>query len=269
MKQLLLAFATLLALQLPAQNFEIGLSLGHTSYIGDLVCLEGGGHLKEFAPLVGAFVKFNQNRFSTKLGFMTSSISATPTNSHHPERGLWFKSPIREFALTGELNLFYINLNQHSFFTPYVFGGMAIYQFNPKAEYDGEWVELQPLGTEGQGMDGYNLPYQLTQLAIPFGGGIKYKVNKRLMIGAEVGIRKLFTDYLDDVGGTEVNFKELISEHGETAAMVSVPANQMEKVLSGESVLYTRGGAGNDMYYTCQINLSFTIGKVTPRCPRF
>ena len=39
--------------------------------------------------------------------------------------------------------------------TPYVTGGAAVFTFNPKAEYNGEWVALQPLGTEGQGLPQY------------------------------------------------------------------------------------------------------------------
>ena len=36
--------------------------------------------------------------------------------------------------------------------TPYVYSGISIFHFNPQAENkNGEWVNLQELGTEGQG----------------------------------------------------------------------------------------------------------------------
>jgi opacity protein-like surface antigen len=269
MKQLLLTLATLFTISLQAQHLELGLSFGSTSYVGDLVCIESGGHFKQFNPMVGVFAKYNYDRFSTKLGIMTSRIVGNDANSHYPERGLHFESPIREIALTGEVNIIYVNINRTSYITPYLFGGLAVYQFNPRAYYDEEWIDLQPLGTEGQGIEGHEEHYKLTQLAIPFGGGIKYKVNKRLSIGAEVGIRKLFTDYLDDVSGYEVNFKELMSENGEMAAMLSVPKSQMADAMAGKNVTYTRGSMANDMYYTCQINVSYTFGKEAQLCPRF
>ena len=36
---------------------------------------------------------------------------------------------------------------------------------------------------------------------IPFGAGIKYKLNKEWDLGFEVGVGYTFSDYLDDVGG--------------------------------------------------------------------
>ena len=42
-------------------------------------------------------------------------------------------------------------------------------------------------------------PYNLTQFAIPFGGGIKFRVSENVVLAYEVGFRKTFTDYLDDV----------------------------------------------------------------------
>ena len=34
------------------------------------------------------------------------------------------------------------------------FVGVGGFYFNPKAKYEGKWVSLQPLGTEGQGLNG-------------------------------------------------------------------------------------------------------------------
>ena len=60
-------------------------------------------------------------------------------------------------------------------------------------------MDLQPLGTEGEGFYKGEKKYNLTQLAIPIGGGFKYAISNNVRIGIEVGFRKLFTDYLDDV----------------------------------------------------------------------
>jgi hypothetical protein len=39
-------------------------------------------------------------------------------------------------------------------------------------------------------------------MAIPFGGGIKFRISDRVVLAYEIGMRKLFTDYLDDVSNT-------------------------------------------------------------------
>ncbi|MDP1614924.1 MAG: DUF6089 family protein, partial [Methylococcales bacterium] len=64
-------------------------------------------------------------------------------------------------------------------------------------------IKLKSIGTEGQniGFDGRK-PYNLVAFSIPFGIGAKYSFNKRLCFSAEWGLRKSFTDYLDDVSQT-------------------------------------------------------------------
>ena len=88
-----------------------------------------------------------------------------------------------------------------------------------------EWVDLQPLGTEGQFSDQYpeKEPYSLTQFTVPLGIGFKLSMGEKLSIIAEYGIRKTFTDYLDDVGGTYANPIHLLSDpnNGQIAASFS------------------------------------------------
>ena len=66
---------------------------------------------------------------------------------------------------------------------------------------DGQWYALQEPKTEGQGTTAFpsRKPYSLTQLSIPFGGGIKIGVSKDFNVIIEYGLRKTFTDYLDDI----------------------------------------------------------------------
>jgi hypothetical protein len=46
--------------------------------------------------------------------------------------------------------------DMHHFITPFLFGGIAVFKFNPTTEAaDGNTYELQPLGTEGQGTTEY------------------------------------------------------------------------------------------------------------------
>lgn len=61
---------------------------------------------------------------------------------------------------------------------------------------------LKPLSTEGLGFLENRPYYKINQVSIPFGGGVKFALNDNVRLGFEVGMRKLFTNYLDDVSTT-------------------------------------------------------------------
>jgi hypothetical protein len=84
---------------------------------------------------------------------------------------------------------------------PYVFGGLAGFYHNPKALHNGKWVALQPLETEGESYSKY-------QVALPFGVGVRLRLSSNLDLSFEIGWRKTFTGYLDDVNKDYVNPKD-------------------------------------------------------------
>jgi hypothetical protein len=94
-------------------------------------------------------------------------------------------------------------------FVPYVFAGLAGFYHNPKGLVGdnapagltpGTYVSLADLRTEGQAS-----AYSKAQFSVPFGGGIRYRINRNFDASLEIGWRKTFTDYLDDVGGKYAN----------------------------------------------------------------
>jgi hypothetical protein len=108
--------------------------------------------------------------------------------------------------------------------TPYIYAGVAVYMHNPQAIAPakdlqgnalpdaGQYVDLQPLGTEGQYSTlnssdaNYGIkPYSLTQISIPFGIGARFRLNEVMDLSADIGFRYTFTDYLDDVSANYVN----------------------------------------------------------------
>jgi hypothetical protein len=119
---------------------------------------------------------------------------------------LHFRSSV--FELSGQIEFNFLPFeagNALYTWTPFVYTGLSFFHFNPQAENkDGLWVNLQELGTEGQGSTSFpeRKKYPLTQLAIPLGGGLKIAVNPSFNIILEYGVRKTFTDYLDDVSKT-------------------------------------------------------------------
>ena len=84
--------------------------------------------------------------------------------------------------------------------SPYVVAGAGVYSFDPQAKLNGQWYSLQPLHLEGQGFAEYpdRKTYQLTQLNLIGGLGLKYEINSLFNARLEFAHRFLFTDYLDD-----------------------------------------------------------------------
>jgi hypothetical protein len=57
------------------------------------------------------------------------------------------------------------------------------------------------------GNENKNAEYSNVQLAIPFGLGIKYIVNPKWYLSLELGIRKTFFDYLDNISDENTGIK--------------------------------------------------------------
>ncbi len=137
-------------------------------------------------------------------------------------RNAHFRNDIQELAFSGIYSFVaesrsYRNRPQ---LIPYLFAGIAVFHHNPVAKVPtdytgseaspGEWVSLQPLNTEGQGLSGYtDQPYNLVNVSVPFGAGLRYKINKNVDLGLEIGLRYTFSDYLDDMGGSVATLSDL------------------------------------------------------------
>lgn len=252
-----LAYCLLSSSNLFAQGTELGIMAGGSLYSGDLSPKEFGLYTEDISPAFGFFGRFNLGRaFALRLGLSLGKISASDLDHNREDRGLNFRTNITEFALTGELNLFKLGSYEDRGVMPFLFGGLAVYRFNPEAEFDGDYIELQPLGTEGQGLPGYESPYSLTQLAIPLGLGVKFLLNETITLGLEFGGRKLFTDHLDDVSAAQVNYFDILEGNGELAASLSNPTL---KDPSPETANYRRGGEFDDWYYFGGLTLSFRL----------
>lgn len=109
-------------------------------------------------------------------------------------------------------------------FQLYIFGGIGVTYYNPKAKYNGAWVALRPLHTEGQGLPGGPKKYIPFTATVPFGFGIRFGVSKMARVGIEVTYVKTFSDYIDDVHGTYYDPAVLASNFGPEAAALSNPA---------------------------------------------
>src|SRR5258705_1777219 len=225
MKKLLFAglLITLTAGQVSAQRNDIGLFLGLAKYKGELS--NSLFTINFLHPAFGAYFRDNFNKhWSFRIGATIAKVSGDDTYSKYAfevNRNLSFSSTLQEVEGRFEFNFMPYELGSNNYlFTTFMFGGLSVFHFNPKAELHGEEIELQPLGTEGQGVYADRQPYSLYSAALLFGGGIKIN-GDNIGFTIEMGVRRAYTDYLDDVSTTYPDPASLLAVNGPDAAALS------------------------------------------------
>jgi hypothetical protein len=206
-------------------KFEAGLNFGPSFFLGDLGGNAGKGtnNLKdlnlEFTKLMkGAYITMYPNkwlglRLAASLTYLEGDDAAINTPGHNElyrkQRNLNFRTNVLEANISAEIfpTMFFSNDPENQpRLRPYGVIGIGMFHFDPEGSLTDSrgnktWYKLHPLRTEGQGLAKYpnSKPYDLTQINIPFGGGVKYYISERVNAGIEVLYRKTFTDYIDDV----------------------------------------------------------------------
>ncbi len=240
-----------------AQSWEIGALAGVSVYNGDLSPVDNLDYLRMLRPAGGVFLRFGPaDWLGVRLGYTATRLHGNAnfnTTTVYNRQSVLLRTPLQELALTVELapvrvRLFGLN------FRPFLYGGAAVYHFSPQLRIDGVWIEMQPLGTEGQGLPGQPDRYRTTRVAIPAGGGLRLVVSDRIVLGAELGGRLPFTDYLDDVSGRTVNYPFLFEEGGEALAAVSNP------LATDATQNYRRGNGAGDFYYFGGLSFHYRLG---------
>lgn len=241
-----------------SQKLNINLFVATSNYEGDMQA--NFFTFQQPGLALGAAVTYQlTDRFHLRAGYTSATLMAD--DKKNPKvyfRNLNFKTALHEIHLGGE---YYLFPDENSRISPYAFGGIAVYRFNPYTKDTlGAKHFLRPLSTEGQGFVAGRKPYKLTQFAIPFGGGIKYALTENIKIGAEVGMRKLFTDYLDDVSTTYVDPNELLANRGPKAVELAYRGAEIDKGQTYPTVLTKRGEPRNkDWYYFTGITISYRL----------
>lgn len=260
MKKLFYSFLLLFpACLTQAQGLRFTAFAGVSNYQGDLQ--DKKFTFQEAHPALGIGIAYEiTEQFYVTAGFKTGKLSGADNNvSKNSTRNLSFSTPLNEFQVGFEYDL--LNVNEIGF-VPYLFAGAAVYHFNPSAlDSTGNKVYLQPLGTEGQGFYNGRTKYKLTQFSIPFGGGLKFAVNDNIRVGFEIGFRKAFTDYIDDVSTTYVDKNLLLANNGQRAVDFAFRGGELKTGLTYPADGKVRGNpSSNDWYYFSGISVSFRIG---------
>lgn len=264
MKKFLLA-GILIPSLLNAQRLHLNLFGGFSNYSGDLQS-KAFTMDQSFAAFGGGLQYDLTDHFSI-LGNLTDAKVGASDVYNKPElkpRNLSFQTKIYEANIVGEYTLF--DLSQKRF-SPYLFAGLALYHFNPYTfDTSGHKVYLQPLSTEGEGLPQYpgQKPYKLTQLAIPFGGGIKLRISDNVVLAYEIGLRKLFTDYLDDVSTMYVDPAILLAAKGPKAVELAYRGNEIKGGNPNYPAVGAKRGSSKyyDWYYLSVIKICIGINSM-------
>lgn len=251
-------------------SHELGGWIGGSYYLGDL------NPYKQYncTHLAGGLLyRHNINkRIALRLHVsygMVSGADSLSTVAADVNRNLSFRSRIIEAGPLIEINFFEYEagrkIGRHyykNFISPYFFLGLNYFKMNPQAVFADDFIDLQSLGTEGQGSSlNDKKKYSLNQISIPLGFGCKMSLTPRLNISLEYGIRKTFTDYLDDVSGKYVDPVALAQLNGPLAAYYA------DQSLSQEGFNASNEGAmrGNpkhkDWYSFSGLVITFCMGR--------
>ena len=176
------------------RNLTVSGGTGIASYKGELVNPRQLGKVR-YNIVLGAEYLLNP-RFAIKADLTWFSIAGSDANANDDrvERNLSFTSNNQELSVSGAVYIlkdpkeFY----RRSSFNFYAFAGVAAFNMNPKAEYQGKKYALQPLETEG-------VKYNRFQFSIPYGLGVRLSIDPLHNVILEGGYRTTFTDYMDDI----------------------------------------------------------------------
>jgi len=306
---------------------SVGVTLSALNYFGDLAPKSNiaSTDISFTRPGVGVtFVHRYGPRYSLRGSFMWGRLKGDDFNADplggietrsRYIRNLHFRNDIKELSVVAMFDLFENNGTFYSRakWTPYAFVGAAVVFHNPKAVAPsvdlngnplpeaGEWVDLQPLGTEGQNsefVEGLD-PYNKVVFAIPVGAGVRWRLPGNFDASFEIGYRQLFTDYIDDVSGNYVDLGvfddeltkalsdrsqepiaasaeearnlDIIDEFSRLVTFISEGDGQQYTVLAGygqrrdpvgDDPGNLRGSDNdNDIYIVAQIQLTYIIGR--------
>lgn len=234
---------------------ELGIGTGASNYLGELGGRDRVGsdlfYDLEFSQTHTATSLFYRYYISEKTALRASASYAivrgddkTTAERFRRNRNLNFRSPIIEMALVYEVHLLQevvghrYNIKgakgfRNAFFDLYLYTGLSGFYFNPKGQLGGgAWYKLRPLGTEGQGLVGGPDTYSTVSVAIPIGFGITKMLGKGpskgdWKVGIDLGVRKTFTDYIDDVSTTYFDNDQLRAERSDIAAELADPSLQL------------------------------------------
>lgn len=272
--------------------YEIGITIGPSNFLGDLGgnAGKGRGFLKDNnIPLTkltyGAFMAYHPSellafRLGVNFGTLEGDDAIIKGAGGFEEarklRNSNFRSKLAEATLLAEFYptvlLEYEPSDVFHKLRPYGVVGIGAFKFNPQGTdpSTGEWVDLKPLRTEGQGFAEYpdRKEYKLTQMNIPMGVGLKYFVSETVNLSFEILHRTTFTDYIDDVSTRYID-PDLFDNYlpAAQAQLARRMANKSGTPATRAFAVGKKRGTAenNDAYYTAGFKLAVRLNAGSDR----
>lgn len=267
--------------------YELGGSIGALNAMTDIGGRKGVGKrgMKDFnikntnlggSAFFGAMYKNAIGfRIEATFGKVSGADSVlrkvAPSTAGRYERNLSFESSIAEIVGVIELHpieMFwnFKNDNYPPAVSPYIVGGIGFFKFNPRTQLNGQWIDLHPLHTEGQGFSEYpNVKeYKLSQINFPIGMGARYDISPNINVRAELMYRFLMTDYLDDVSGRYIEPSVFANHLTGNKLTHAILLNDRHIPGAAHSTAHPdgiRGNPSNDAYISFSIKLGITLGR--------
>lgn len=263
----------------------ITIHLGGSNFLGDLGGSKeiGSFGLKDFdiqstRAIMGAGFSYRLlERLNLKTNAYFGWIGGDDTwtaQANRNNRNLHFRSILVEASVQAEYYLTMQNTGKQwgrrktnrMPITTYIFAGVGGVYSNPKGRAPGgEWVALQPLGTEGQGLVETRPLYSRFAMTFPYGIGLKYDLTRRYSLGFEYGMRWTTTDYMDDVSTTYFDVNKIRAERGDVAAYLSNPADLTDPIANYSTRPGSQRGnpTNNDSYMFAMFTLYINLYKTT------
>lgn len=258
------SFGTQTALRFSASTSYFLCDLGGKDAVGtnDFTDL----NLEQTRYAFGFGIQQYAGQFSYGASAIYARLSADDrlTNAGRSVRRLSVRTDVAELGVNIEYTIprnipylknFYLNL------------GAGIMIFQPKAEYNGKYYSLRPLGTEGQNYLPDRKRYSHYSPVIPFGFGYKFHFANASSLALDLSLRKSFTDYLDDVSTTYADANIVGEISGDAAKYFADPS------IAGRKVGSQRGDSkDNDQYFLIGFRYEFPIAlsksyKINTHCP--
>ena len=250
-----------------SQTLELGAIVGGSNYQGDIASSEFAVLKQQVNLGIGGFLRYNFNeQLSIKLQILSTDLEgddALSSNEILQQRNLRFTSPLLDASLRVEWHFLETIFDSESIISPYLSLGGSFFTFNPQAEYEGTLHDLQKLSTEGQGLQAYpdRKRYELYNFSILGGAGILFKLNDDFQVAIDFTGHRAFTDYLDDVSTTYVDYSALLGEKGVTAANLAYQSDDFFNVEQTSPPPGSNRGNPNykDYYFMGGITLSYNL----------
>lgn len=250
--------------------YEAGISFGLMNGITDVGEHKGNGFSPGYYNWKSSHTNISiyagvlyKSTVEARIELTKGTVAGDDANSNSPyvrSRNINYKSKVFEASLIAGFHpLMLRNTETLPVISPYIMTGLGVFSYDPKTLYDGEWIGLRSMHTEGQTTPAApaKKPYGSMAISIPVGLGVKYEINAKYNLRLEALGRFTSTDYLDDVSTIYVDRAVFPTD---IQKILAHRYNELNSQIDRTGL--PRGNANNkDKFFTINLRLGYVIGR--------